>query len=124
MGCVPEFLLHFLYFIYALSTLFQNRFRQKSKIIYILKMTITINQKKVVFFMATAKRIVGIIILVIGVIMIILYGFITYGFATQGWGLAPGGILLTIVGVIVTIIGIGLLAGKKPIRNQVEPLTE
>ena len=79
-------------------------------------MNITINQKKVVIFMATAKRIVGIILLVLGVIMIIFFGFLTFGYATQGWGLAPGFIILTIVGVIVTIIGIVvLIAGKKPI---------
>jgi len=89
-----------------------------------LKMNITINQKKVVIFMATAKRIVGIIILVLGVIMTIFIGFLTFIFATQGWGLAPGGILLTIVGVIVSIIGIILLAGKNPLGKQVEPLTE
>jgi len=87
-------------------------------------MNITIKLIKIVFFMATAKRIVGIILLVFGLFMTISSGFITYAFASGGWGLAPGGILLTIVGVIVTIIGIGLLAGKKPIRNQVEPLTE
>ena len=94
-----------------------------------LKMNITIRLKKVVFFMATAKkknrrRPVGIILLVIGVIIIIYFGFITYAFATQGWGLAPGSILLTIVGVIVSIIGIVLLAVKKPLGKQVEPLTE
>ena len=73
---------------------------------------------------ANIKRIVGIILLVIGVIWIIFIGFLTFIFASQGWGLGEGSIFLTIVGVIVTIIGIVLLAGKKPISNQVEPLTE
>ena len=93
-----------------------------------LKMNITIKLIKIVILMATAKknrrRPVGIILLVIGVIMIISFGFITFAFATQGWGLAPGGILLTIVGVIVSIIGIVLLAGKTKLGNQVEPLSE
>ena len=79
--------------------------------------------------MATAKkkirrRTTGIILLVIGVITIIYFGFVTFAFATQGWGLAPGGILLTIVGLIVAIIGVVLLAGKKSLLKQVEPLTE
>jgi len=88
-------------------------------------MNVTIKQKKVVIFMATAKRIVGIILLVFGLFMTISIGFLTFIFASGGYGVGGGGILLTIVGVIVTIIGIVVLrAGKTPIIKQVEPLTE
>ena len=91
-------------------------------------MNITIKLKQIVIFMATEKkkrrRTVGIIILVIGVIMIIFFGISMVIIGSQSWGWGLVFITPLIVAVIVTIIGIVLLAIKKPILSQVKPLTE
>ena len=77
--------------------------------------------------MANAKkiiRIVGIILLVIGVIWVIFSGFGTYTVASF-WGEAPGGIFLMFVGVVIIVIGLCLLATSFGLQEkQAKPITE
>ena len=60
--------------------------------------------------MANAKKIVGIVILVIGSIWLVFGYIMIYLFASQGWGPSPEGfILTTFIGVVCIFPGLVLL---------------
>jgi hypothetical protein len=76
--------------------------------------------------MANAKnkgkkgRIVGIILLLIGLIIIISSGIFMYMLGSY-WSMF---VVPPMFGVVLFVIGLVILARKKPILSQVKPLTE
>jgi len=72
--------------------------------------------------MTNAKKIVGIVILVIGSFFLVFIYILTYMFASQGWGLSPAGFFYTIfIGVACIFPGLVLLitSMKKNSKSQV-----
>ncbi len=73
-------------------------------------MNITVKLILIVMLMTNAKKIVGIVILVIGSIFLVFIYFLIYIFASQGWGLSPAGFFWTIfIGVVCFSPGLVLL---------------
>jgi len=77
--------------------------------------------------MANAKKIVGIVILVIGSIFLVFIYFLMYIFASQGWGLSPAGFFWTIfIGVVCFSPGLVLLltSRKKNSKSPYKSITK
>ena len=64
--------------------------------------------------MTNAKKIVGIVILVIGSIYLVFMYIMMYMFALQGWGATLGGFILTTsIGVVCIFPGLVLLLASR-----------
>ena len=71
--------------------------------------------------MANAKKIVGIVLLVIGSIWLVYIYYAMYMFATQGWGTSPAGfIFVTFIGVACIFPGLVVLLTSRK-KNSKSP---